>query len=139
MSSETSDKLGFARLGEQNYGRWSGDMTGKLMEKRCWRVVSGESKRPTDPLEVEEWTITCNAASGLIWSGLDSSMKEMVKGLLGNPKQMWDTLQAHHQQKKPTTRFVAYEALLGIQKAESESLTSLCMRVTAAQGAMKDT
>ncbi len=88
MSSETSDKLGFARLGEQNYGRWSGDMTGKLMEKRCWRVVSGESKRPTDPLEVEEWTITCDAVSGLIWSGLDSSMKEMVKGLLGNPKQM---------------------------------------------------
>ena len=66
-------------------------------------------------------------------------MKELVKDHLGDPAVMWKTLQMHHQQQKPTTRFVAYEALFGLQKREDESLPALCMRVTAAQRSMKDT
>ena len=37
MSSETSDKLGFPKLGENNYSSWSVDMQAKLMDKRYWR------------------------------------------------------------------------------------------------------
>ena len=55
MSLETSDKLGgfpYPKLGENNYGSWSGDMKAKLMEKRCWREAVVSSNRPSDPLEV---------------------------------------------------------------------------------------
>ena len=31
MSSETSDKLGFPKLGENNYSSWSVDMKAKLI------------------------------------------------------------------------------------------------------------
>lgn len=139
MSTETSDKLGFPKLGENNYSSWNTDMKGKLMEKHCWKVTSGSSSRPSDPLEVSDWEDTCDVASGVMFSGLHDAMKELVKDYLGDPKRMWDTLQAHCQQRKPTTRFVAYESLLGIQKLEAESLPALCMRITAAQRTMKDT
>ena len=121
MSSEsTSDKLAFSKLGEKNYNTWSGDMMAKLMEKRCWKVTKSDS-RPSDALEVEDWELRCGQAAGIIWSGLEDSMKEFVKDHLGDPAAMWKTLQTHHQQQKPTTRFVAYEALFGLQKREESS------------------
>ena len=66
-------------------------------------------------------------------------MQEMVCPVEDDPIAMWELLQSYHQQKKPTNRFLAYEALLGIQKREDESLPALCSRVKAAQAAMKDT
>ena len=54
-------------------------------------------------------------------------MKHMVRDHMSDPKLMWDTLQSYHQQKKATNRFIAYEALLGIQKSESESLPALAI------------
>ena len=139
MSSETSDKLGFPKLGENNYSSWSVDMQAKLMDKRYWRGHIETEKRPSDPLELEDWQLTHDAASGLIYSALEQQMKELVRGFLGEPKKMWDTLEAHCNQKKPTTRFIAMENLLGIQKREDESLPALCMRISSAQRAMKDT
>ena len=129
MSSETSDKLGFPKLGENNYSSWSVDMQAKLMDKRYWRGHIETEKRPSDPLELEDWQLTHDAASGLIYSALEQQMKELVRGFLGEPKKMWDTLEAHCNQKKPTTRFIAMENLLGIQKREDESLPALCMRI----------
>ena len=113
---------------------------GKLMEKKLWRVTAGGNVgAPTDPLETADWELNRDAASGLIWGALEPSMKELVKAQLGTPNAMWTTLRGHHQQKKPTNRFVAYESLLGIQKQDVESLPALCMRIQAAQNAMKDT
>ena len=142
MASETLDIVRpFARLGERNYSSWNGDMMGRLMEKKCWRVVVGDLKRPDASAgdALNAYNDICDAASGLIWSGLEESMKQLVKDHLGDPRLMWETLQSYHQQKKPTNRFVAYEALLGIQKRDGESLPALAMRIQAAQRAMKDT
>ena len=126
MASEsTMDKLGFGKLKQNNMKSWSGDMKAELMKKKCMAVVRSDTT-PADPLELADWTLTKEQASGIVWSGLDDANKELVRDLLGEPKQMWDTLMAHHSQQRPATRFITYEALLGITLKEDELLTNLC-------------
>ena len=110
---------------------------GHLMGKRCWRVVE-PGKSPTDPLELHDWELTCEQASGLMYAALDDDMQQLVGHLLGRPKAMWDALAAHHMQKVATSRFVAYENLFDISKKPEESLTSLCMRISAAQAELSE-
>ena len=59
---------------------------------------------------------------------MEQSQHGLVSGL-GDPKAVWDALAAHHEQKRPATRFASYEALLGIQKRDDESLPALALRV----------
>ena len=46
--------------------------------------------------------------------------------------------QQHHQQQLPTTRFLAYEALLSITKLDDESLMALTTRIKDALSANMD-
>jgi hypothetical protein len=55
-----------------------------------------------------------------------------VKGVKGDPPKMWKCLEAIHVQKKPATRFNAYQSLLGIKKEENESLSDLIARADKA-------
>ncbi|MGH7240077.1 MAG: hypothetical protein ACREHG_08435, partial [Candidatus Saccharimonadales bacterium] len=60
-----------------------------------------------------------------------------VKELLDDPKKMWDKLEKVHVQKKPGSRFNAYDALFAIRKAEGESLADLMARVDKAMQEIK--
>ena len=139
MTESSHDRLGFPKLGESNYASWSGDMTSELMRKKVWRWVETNKQSPSDPLDLDDHLDKKGIAAGTIYGGLEDSMKELVREHMKEPFKMWTVLQTHHQQMKPSTRFVAYESLFGIQKRDGESLTALCMRVSSAQRAMKDT
>ncbi len=77
-------------------------------------------------------------AAGAIFRAVESSQRGLISQL-DDPKAMWDALAAHHEQKRPATRFASYEALLGVQKHDDETLPALAMRVekllSAAQNA----
>ena len=58
-----------------------------------------------------------------------------IKEVKGDPAAMWQKLEAIHIQKKPGTRFNAYDVLFNIRKEENETLTALMAR---ADKAMQD-
>ncbi|KLO03903.1 hypothetical protein SCHPADRAFT_990169, partial [Schizopora paradoxa] len=68
---------------------------------------------------------------------MEQSQRGLVSGM-GDPKAVWDTLEAHHEQKVPATCFASYEKLLGIQKRDDESLPALALRVEAALCSVKN-
>ena len=157
------DRLEFERLGEGNYATWKGDMEAYLRRLALWRITSGSWLRPAgsmvtpaatsaqvtagvtpspvlsppDPALVEKWEEAAEKAVGAILSAMEQSQRGLVSGL-GDPKAVWDALAAHHEQKHPATRFASYEALLGIQKRDNESLPALAMRIEAALCSVKN-
>lgn len=77
------------------------------------------------------------AASGYIFLGLEDDQKPQIQHLLDDPQAMWKKLEDTHLLKHPVTRFNAYNALLGIRKAEDESLPALTARVEKAMQDIK--
>ena len=87
--SAVSD-LSFTKLGENNYKTWSGDMQGKLMEKRCWGVVSGKITKPVGSLDEYALAMMEEQAAGIIWSGLDETQKPLLlTSLSTNSTTIW--------------------------------------------------
>lgn len=110
------------------------------MQKKVWSIVSGDDIKPSQgSSELRDWLKDQQSASGIIFLGLEDAQKPQVQALLDNPKKMWDTLVSIHVQKRPATRFNAYNALLGIGKADIESLPSLTARVEKAMQDIKNT
>src|SRR5215471_16519590 len=138
-------KRTFDSLNSLNWGQWADNMEAYLNTKELWEFVDGSTPKPTpiDPgkptlaetKELSDWRRKAGKASGELWLAIEDSQKVHVKEVKGDPAAMWRKLEAVHLQKKPGARFNAYEALLGIRKAENESLSALLAR---ADKAMQD-
>lgn len=155
------ESLGFDKLNEGNYPTWKWDAEAYLRSQLLWGVTIGKYPRPvpivqlTPPSttpggggtvtiepsqsDINDWEKVAEKATGAILRGIESSQRGLVLGVMDDPKAMWDALAAHHEQKRPATRFASYESLLSVQKRDNESLPALAVRVesalTAAQNA----
>ena len=102
-----------------------------------WRIVSGVSKPPTvsaTPKEGEEdkleaWQLKADKAAGIMWLMVDNTQRVHFRGIKDDPVKMWGALKEVHMQKRPGTRFNAYDDLFSIRKREEEDLQSLINRV----------
>ncbi|KII82968.1 hypothetical protein PLICRDRAFT_120006 [Plicaturopsis crispa FD-325 SS-3] len=118
-------------------------MAALLRSKGVWRIVNGASERPlvSDTVtgaeldKIEKWDLAQEKAAGEIGSHLGSDQRSHVEGLEDDPKKMWDKLLEVHMDKRPGTRFNAYDDLFSIRKRDDESLPALVARV---QAAMRD-
>ena len=125
-------------LKDGNYTRWTGDMAALLRVKALWTIVNGLEPKPTDPTAAVAWEVRAQMAAGCIYLTLDEPQKVHVKDQEDDPIKMWQTLKGVHQQKRPATRFTAYEALFSIQKRDDETLPQLAARISEAMYAVKD-
>ena len=113
MSSEKDD-VSFPKLGERNYRSWSAQCKAALMRKKCWRLVSGAWTCPaTDDLGYDSWMEMNEMACGIIFGLLDETRQNLVLDEFSavDSKAIWDKLEAIMMQKKPSSRFHAYEQL----------------------------
>src|ERR1700674_4251067 len=85
--------------------------------------------------ELNDWKRKAGKASGEIWLSLEDNQKVHVKDVKSDPAAMWSKLESVHLQKRPGTRFNAYDALFSIRKANDETLPALMAR---AEKAMQD-
>jgi hypothetical protein len=132
----------FALLSSSNWGQWADNMEAYLGTKELWLYVDGSTPEPTPAIkdaptpaekqEHNEWRLKRTRASGEIWLAIEENQKVHVKGVKEDPFKMWKSLEAVHVQKKPATRFNAYQSLLGIKKEENESLSDLIARADKA-------
>ena len=140
MSSD--NKHSFPALNSSNWGQWSDNMEAYLATKELWEYVDGSTPRPTfanataptagESKELSEWKRKAARASGEIWLAIEDSQKVYIKELKGDPALMWKKLEDVHLQKRPGTRFNAYDALFSIRKNETENLSALMARADKA-------
>src|SRR5215510_3977976 len=130
----------FPKLGESNYSSWVGNMRVHLMTKEVWSLVKGEETQPSpsEPKELKIWRLNRDIAAGEIYLSLEPSQLVHIKNLEEDPVQMWKKLESVHLQKRPVTRFNAYDALFSIRKEDNESLSSLMSRVDEAMQHVQD-
>src|ERR1700742_3911264 len=130
MTNLSESTPAFPKLGEDNYSTWSRNMKAYLMQKKVWGIVSGKDPKPSPGDAIlRDWLKDEGVASGLIYLGVEDGQKSQIEDFLDDPKKMWETLEAIHVQKRPTTRFIAYNSLLSITKQDDESLPSLTSRI----------
>ena len=67
-------------------------------------------------LNLRDWLKDMQVASGVIYLGLEEGQKSQIEDYLDDPKKMWETLESIHVQKRPSTRFKAYNSLLSISQ-----------------------
>ncbi|KAH7903728.1 hypothetical protein BJ138DRAFT_984732, partial [Hygrophoropsis aurantiaca] len=139
MSDDNRKPL-FARLGESNYNSWFGDMRARLMTLKVWSLVKGEETQPppADTKELRLWREKRDTAAGEIFLMLEPTQKVHINDIAENPILMWAKLAEVHVQKRPGTRFNAYDNLLSIRKNDDESLPGLVTRVEEAAYRIKD-
>ena len=122
MSSSTTPA--FEKLNATNYQTWAGEMEAWFRSAGLWRLVSGKSLRPTtsspptaaeDEL-VEAWELKADRAAGQLFLMVDYSQRVHFNGIKDDPVKMWKALQDIHMQKRPGTRFNAYDDLFSIRK-----------------------
>ena len=138
--STTSTTPNFTKLNATNYPTWEGDMSAWLRSHGQWRIVSGQklcpilSATPTaaELTAVESWEDKAEKAAGNIYLMVEPDQKIHFKGIKDKPVEMWKALETVHLQKRPGTRFNAYDDLFSIRKEEEESLQTLMNRVDLA-------
>ena len=114
MSGEEGE-FGFSKLNEGNYASWVLDMQALLLRKDLWEYVSGEITRPGEKdRELAEWKLKAGRAAGYIYAMLDDLRRSLIvdKFLQRDANGMWKKLESQFVQKKPSSRFLAYESLL---------------------------
>ncbi|KAA1477901.1 hypothetical protein DENSPDRAFT_845076, partial [Dentipellis sp. KUC8613] len=108
-------------------------MAAYLRTRRLWLIVNGTSKKPSpkpdNSAAVEDWEERASQAAGLIFLYLEPSQRIHVQTLQDNPVLMWTTLASVHVQKRPGTRFNAYDDFFSIRLGDGESLQSLMNRI----------
>ncbi|KAA1479767.1 hypothetical protein DENSPDRAFT_846360, partial [Dentipellis sp. KUC8613] len=108
-------------------------MAAYLRTRRLWLIVNGTSKKPSpkpdNSTAVEDWEERASQAAGLIFLYLEPSQRIHVQTLQDNPVLMWTTLASVHVQKRPGTRFNAYDDFFSIRLGDGESLQSLMNRI----------
>ena len=136
----------FDKLNSNNSNTWNGDMEAWFHAQALWRIVSGVSKPPTvsaTPKEGEEdkleaWQLKADKAAGIMWLMVDNTQRVHFRGIKDDPVKMWGALKEVHMQKRPGTRFNAYDDLFSIRKREEEDLQSLINRVDDALHRIRD-
>ena len=141
MSDERGE-YGFAPLTEKNYSTWVLDARALFMRKGLLGYVTGTSRQPSesDSDALAVWHDKSEQAAGYLYASLDASRKEIVAEEFSqcNPPAMWAKLQSVHQQKKPSSRFIAYEVLLSSVLQDGESLPTFGARVSGAYWRVKE-
>ena len=108
MTNSSESTPAFPKLGEDNYSTWSRNMKAYLMQKKVWGIVSGKDPKPSPGDAIlRDWLKDEGVASGLIYLGVEDGQKSQIEDFLDDPKKMWETLEAIHVQKRPTTQFIA--------------------------------
>ena len=142
MSSD-KDEFGFAKLNEQNYTTWAPNVKALLLRRGLWSYTNGSIARPTESTAPEAaiiWLEKSGQAVGNIHATLDDSQKELIAEEFGelDAARMWTKLRDVHLQKKPSSRFAAYEALLSASLLDGESLPAFGARVSGLYRKVKD-
>ena len=127
----------FAKLNSNNYNTWNGDMEAWYRAQALWRLVSGASTPPKvstpakegEEEKLEAWQIKADKAAGIMWLMVENTQRVHFRGIKDDPLKMWEALATVHMQKRPGTRFNAYDDLFSIRKHEDEDLQSLINRV----------
>ena len=74
-----------------------------------------------------------------MWLMVDNTQRVHFRGIKDDPVKMWGALKEVHMQKRPGTRFNAYDDLFSIRKREEEEdLQSLINRVDYALHRIRD-
>nr|GAT43152.1 predicted protein [Mycena chlorophos] len=138
--SDNTHKLAFPKLNENNYGTWTGDIRAECQRLGVWLIVKGSVTAPTsnDADEIRRWLVDSGKAAGAIFASLENTQRVHVKGMEENPVAMWNALERIHRQKRPGTRFTAYNDLFSIEKRPEETLTQLIGRVDTAITLIQD-
>ncbi len=111
-----------------------------------WRLVSGASTAPTlstpakdgEEDKLEAWQTKADRAAGIMWLMVETMQRVHFRGIKEDPLKMWKALETVHMQKRPGTRFNAYDDLFSIRKREDEDLQSLINRVDDAVHRIRD-
>jgi hypothetical protein len=127
----------FDKLNSNNFNSWSGDMEAWYRAQALWRIVSGASKSPTLSAPIKEgeeekldaWQIKADKAAGIMYLMVEPMQRVHFRGIKDDAVKMWGALEAVHMQKRPGTRFNAYDDLFSIRKRDEEDLQSLINRV----------
>ena len=102
-----------------------------------WRLVSGASTAPRvsqtpkdgEEEKLEAWQLKADKAAGIMWLMVENTQRVHFRGIKDDPLKMWAALREVHMQKRPGTRFNAYDDLFSIRKRDEEDLQSLINRV----------
>ena len=124
------------KLNGANWRDWAWETESILRRSKVWRVVTGDETQPTGaaatPAALSDWYHRVDTASGIITGSIETSQRIHVEAIRDDPKAMWDTLKAVHNQQLPVTRVNAYLDLLSIHREEDETFSALIARMEAA-------
>ena len=131
MSENTLKQLPFPKLDSTNYSGWATSMEAYLKSQKVWRIVSEAAKKPTGSdaaalVAIETWEEKRDQAAGILWLGIDESIKTLVKDHRDDPVKMWAELKANGTIKVSSTLFNAYNAVFEYQHTPGEKLISIC-------------
>ncbi len=98
-----------------------------------WRLVSGASTAPRvsqtpkdgEEEKLEAWQLKADKAAGIMWLMVENTQRVHFRGIKDDPLKMWAALREVHMQKRPGTRFNAYDDLFSIRKRDGEDCQSL--------------
>ena len=120
----------FAKLNSNNFNSWYRALA-------LWRIVSGAAKTPTLSIpakegeedKLEAWQVKADKAAGIMYLMVEPMQRVHFRGIKDDAVKMWKALEAVHMQKRPGTRFNAYDDLFSIRKRDEEDLQSLINRI----------
>ena len=136
----------FDKLNSNNFNTWNGDMEAWFRAQALWRLVSGASTAPRvsqtpkdgEEEKLEAWQLKADKAAGIMWLMVENTQRVHFRGIKDDPLKMWAALREVHMQKRPGTRFNAYDDLFSIRKRDEEDLQSLINRVDDALHRIRD-
>lgn len=132
-SSSTSLSTSITPLNNSNYSTWKLEVTALLRTKGLFRLVNGQVTKPDTKLEnadkLESYFDKLEQAAGILVLTVGQDQRIHLSGMEDDPVQIWKKLEEVHMNKEPGTRFNAYDDLFSIRLGESESLSSLIVRV----------
>ena len=73
-----------------------------LMTKSIWRYVTGDKAQPpaSEPEKLEEYKDMKAKTYGFIFLMLEEPQKSLVRGIVEDPKILWERLETIHLQKR---------------------------------------
>jgi len=109
-------------------------MTAWLRKAGVWRIVNGQKTIADDAKEVDKdafWVASDKAAGELsLW--IEDGQKTHIKGVEGDPKQIWEKLAAAHTSNRPIVRFNAYDDFFSLRKKPDQTLSQTATLVEEA-------
>jgi len=99
--------------------------SGTKRKKGLWRLVSEQEKRhSSDADKQEEWDDKADKACGVLTLRVKQSQRIIFQDVSDDQIKIWTTLEAVHIQKRPGTRFNAYDDFFFYQKERTHIATS---------------